>query len=316
MRLFLLLMIFALTACNVKAEETPQLGNLPPVLSGAYQFNYSNTKYSKERQMVFDFFQKEIEEMNSDKELRKKFGKNTVKNVSVDLYDLDGDGIREIVAVIYAYPTFCWGTGCSFFIFKQDAQGETITQIFRSGGKGIWFLGPESTNGYVDLKYYNDVPKPEVGTWKWNGTTYTGDFDGHKVNFAYVGYPREREKIYKKFEKEFQDEVRYREKEKLPHHDPYKSIGIDKYDINDDGKPELFVYLNFPLFCGSAGCAFYIFQEQDRELNPLWWKMGGGNTPSPVVYDKIIILPSKTNNYHDIRFASGYTAKWTGKFYQ
>ena len=141
---------------------------------GAYQINFSNKKFPKEQLAVYQFFKKDLDELNLDADRVKKFGKTSKSDVSVDLYDLDEDGTPEIFAMISAYPTFCWGTGCSYVIFKQDNK-KHLLKLFETGGKATLYAGPEISNHYKDLVFYDDIATSKVSVWQWNGKNYILD---------------------------------------------------------------------------------------------------------------------------------------------
>ncbi|GGP02142.1 hypothetical protein GCM10010992_05340 [Cloacibacterium rupense] len=80
-----------------------------------------------------------------------------------------------------------------------------------------------------------------------------------------------------------------------------------EFDINDDGKKEIFVGLNGPYFCGTGGCTQYILNEDGTKL--------ANFTVSdyPVVIDN-----TKTNGYKDLFIMSGgkyRIVKFDGKTY-
>ncbi|SKC76680.1 hypothetical protein [Maledivibacter halophilus] len=66
----------------------------------------------------------------------------------------------------------------------------------------------------------------------------------------------------------------------------------NKVDLNEDGSPEVFVYLvGFPL-CGTGGCSAAIFKQEEGEYNLL--------ARFSLVNNPVIISDSKTKGYRDI----------------
>lgn len=63
-------------------------------------------------------------------------------------------------------------------------------------------------------------------------------------------------------------------------------------DLNDDGKPEVFVYLVGPFVCGTGGCSAAIFKQENGEYKLL--------SKFSLVNNPIIISDNKTNGYKDI----------------
>lgn len=89
----------------------------------------------------------------------------------------------------------------------------------------------------------------------------------------------------------------------------------NKVDLNEDGIPEVFVYLVGPFFCGTGGCSGVIFKQENGEYKVL--------SRFSLVNNPVIISNTKTNNYRDIiMYVSGggiksYFArvKYDGKTY-
>lgn len=87
---------------------------------------------------------------------------------------------------------------------------------------------------------------------------------------------------------------------------------IGQYDLDEDGKPEIFLYISGINLCGSLGCNLQIYQKLNDEMSPLLPE--GGIT----AYDAIGIWKNKKLNYHDIELFSGFTSAiwtWNGKEY-
>lgn len=89
----------------------------------------------------------------------------------------------------------------------------------------------------------------------------------------------------------------------------------NRIDLDDDGKPETFVYLVGPYVCGTGGCSAAIF-KYDKEKYELVSKFSLVNNP-------IIISDNKTNGFRDIiMYISGggiesffAQLKYTGSIY-
>ena len=79
-----------------------------------------------------------------------------------------------------------------------------------------------------------------------------------------------------------------------------------EYDLNDDGKKEIFVGHTGPYFCGSGGCTIYLLDNQGNVI-----------TKFSVSRD-MVIDNKKTNGYKDLFIYSGgkfRIAKFNGKTY-
>lgn len=55
------------------------------------------------------------------------------------------------------------------------------------------------------------------------------------------------------------------------------SVDVALIDINEDGSPEALIYENLPGFCGSGGCPFDIYQQQQGKWVRLSSFLGGPN---------------------------------------
>jgi hypothetical protein len=119
------------------------------------------------------------------------------------------------------------------------------------------------------------------------------ELEEYKVQFDYEGHSEERKILYDFFIKENTCTSYPLQKEE---------IGIDLYDIDDDGKMEILVYLENRGQCGSIGCSFFIFKQIDKNQHQyiLW---GANKSDSLIVEDLIKILKNKTLGVHDILFA-------------
>jgi hypothetical protein len=67
-----------------------------------------------------------------------------------------------------------------------------------------------------------------------------------------------------------------------------------EYDLNDDGKKEIFVGLTGPYFCGSGGCTQYILDNQGNVV-----------TRFTVADYPVVIDNNKTNGWKDLFIYSG-----------
>ncbi|CAL7963781.1 exported hypothetical protein [Alphaproteobacteria bacterium] len=95
--------------------------------------------------------------------------------------------------------------------------------------------------------------------------------------------------------------------------------GIDTYDIDGDGKEEIFAMFADKGWCGSHGCHFVLFKDFGN-----WYAEDGGCLADIVHVDdlspSIIILPTKSQNHNDIVFCSGWGNwsiwRWDGVRYE
>ena len=136
----------------------------------------------------------------------------------------------------------------------------------------------------------------------------------HAVTFDFSRGAPDRALVTAYFAKSAAEEAQARREVGLPTIKP--SIGIDHFDVDDDGRDEILVYYNSSFSCGSRGCSFLIFEKKNGRLEPLGWTK---NSTSITAYDVgTSILHSETNGLHDVRFngLNGHIFRWNGKEYE
>lgn len=117
----------------------------------------------------------------------------------------------------------------------------------------------------------------------FDGTVYANPYEIHLSSLEYI--PSETKKdilleqaIIKEFHlEEYDDDIRYY---------------YNKVDLNDDGNPEIFVYLVGSSVCGTGGCSGAIFNQEGEEYKLL--------SRFSLVRNPVIISNTKTNGYRDI----------------
>ena len=130
-------------------------------------------------------------------------------------------------------------------------------------------------------------------------------YEGYKVEFDYQNHPHEREIAYQYYLDEETNYVPSMTKD---------DIGIDFYDVDNDGVKEMLVYVNGGDYCPRAGCPFTILritENADKKYQSM--KITVSNSAD------IKILKSCTLGWHDIMFGENerFSAiwKWNGKEY-
>lgn len=89
---------------------------------------------------------------------------------------------------------------------------------------------------------------------------------------------------------------------------------IATYDLNSDGKQEIFLYREGMGMCGSAGCKLQIYAANDE--NKLAEIIGEPDI-GIITWNIIYIQKDITKEYHDIKFGDGRNIwRWDGKSYQ
>ncbi len=142
-----------------------------------------------------------------------------------------------------------------------------------------------------------------------------GDYE---VKFDYINHTKERKIAYELFCKSYNCEDKFSEV------DP-SDFGIDLYDIDQDGRLEILIYVSNPGFCGSRGCSFGIIKLNDSNFEKAEWVKWSNNSYVLNTYPSIKILMSNHLNYKDFMFEnkriepSTYANAvwiWNGKFYE
>ncbi|WP_341789306.1 hypothetical protein [Rickettsia endosymbiont of Polydrusus tereticollis] len=135
---------------------------------------------------------------------------------------------------------------------------------------------------------------------------------GYQVQFDYQNYSKEREIAKQYFDKVYNDSSVFANIN-------VKYVGIDLFDINDDGKKEIFAYINYGDKCPLAGCPFVILkQTKNHKYIKIPWDEHS-------VLDmhcnaKIKILAARNLNYNNLLFYNrdGSPAaiwEWKGSYY-
>lgn len=80
-----------------------------------------------------------------------------------------------------------------------------------------------------------------------------------------------------------------------------------EYDLNDDGKKEIFVGLTGPYFCGSGGCTFLLLDHEGKQV-----------TRFTVTDYPVVIAATKTKGWKDLILSSAgknHLMKFNGTAY-
>jgi len=189
---------------------------------------------------------------------------NPSRTIAVKLIDLDGDGELELVLEYY------W-------------QGENYIRLLKYH-KDDWYVA--ATKKVKRSLEYPYPSKEELLTLKKSKCEYEPFSDEYGIDFLSIKYIcslTERDmKLEKAIKKEFdislnEENIRYY----------YNNV-----DLNEDGIPEVFVFLMGPFVCGTGGCSAVILKVENGEYKTL--------SRFSLVRNPVIISNSKTNGYKDI----------------
>jgi hypothetical protein len=161
---------------------------------------------------------------------------------------------------------------------------------------------------------------------KFVDTAVLPELEGYQVQFDYENYPKEREIAYRYFLDRFPDNGEedfsfiYK-----------KDIGIDLYDIDNDGEKEIFAYLmpsRYPgYYCEPQGCPVAILKIAKKDsVKPYiefpWegYQYGDNKLSDKVLFAKMVILNNSTLGHKDILlfYPSGDPMElwqWNGRSY-
>ena len=124
----------------------------------------------------------------------------------------------------------------------------------------------------------------------------------YKVNFSFDEdtFPKERAFLKQYYEDEYGEYTRADIEARPEAADLFQlQLGIETYDIDEDGDQDILAYFQEHGLCGSRGCLFIIFRNDNGKYVNMFNQNGGGGV---TVYNQVSILKNKTNGVHDIGF--------------
>ncbi|MCD5324531.1 MULTISPECIES: hypothetical protein [Pontibacillus] len=170
----------------------------------------------------------------------------------VSATDLDRDGIAEVIGAYY------W-------------QGEHYVIVLKWGA-GRWQVASCWMDSSLQGARDQQVP-------------YESFVNKDGIDLSSLQYLSSEKEKNMKFEEALKKEFQIRPEDKVRYY-------YNKVDLNDDGKPEVFVLLVGPTLCGTGGCSAAIFKEKEGEYALL--------TRFSVVNNPVIVSDQQTNGYRDI----------------
>lgn len=312
--------------------------------------------HEKERAIVITKDRKEFEhqiqtnrELHVTPEVHPTTWKDLKASLGIFTYDLNKDGQNEIFIYQTALEN-CGTEGCGFNILMQENNRWESIGLGSDKGDGLTtyddiYISDELTNGFHDLLFR--LRWGGYVIWKWNGSYYKsvdylseGSFNsfqgrsaplGYQVTFDYHKYTDERNAIVKNyfdlFQKTITENIELLSRANWnDQNDPFsyprsiaslkKSIGIDKHDLNGDGKEETLSFLNYFDYCTGIGCPVAVWQK-----NGVQWKKIIENNGTPILRsDHLYVSPQKTNGYNNLLLPGNpgeiEVWVWNGNVYQ
>lgn len=121
----------------------------------------------------------------------------------------------------------------------------------------------------------------------------------YEVDFSNTKFPNYQKMIFARLINQYTGVPSHLELKK-------EEIFIDTIDLNEDGVDEIFVYENNKIVCGYNVCAITVFKRDSHNNLLALLKTTSSNI--------ISIIPTKTNGFHDIEFATVAGNKQIWKF--
>lgn len=234
-------------------------------------------------------------------------------NLGIDLYDIDGDGKDEIF-VYTNIPGYCGTLGCSFHILKKDKGEMKFIRWGKRQNDGMIVHDDivvlrNKNLGVSDILFGGDV------LLQWDGKRFESDRsrpdigkkEGYKIKFDYKAHEKERQMVYDYMAKNY--------KERMSENLEIEGIGIDLFDVDDDGKDEIFVYLNEPNYCARPGCSFDILKRVDDSLPITVNSFKNMITTFLDDKEEVFVLKNKNLGVFNLMSRYGNIWRWQGDYY-
>lgn len=142
-----LIFLFAcpVLGCNIKKNN--------PIThsDGTIEYDFSKQKQAKASKILYKYI---LKDMGKTPKEARDFANITPQNVSAFETDLNGDGKKEIIGVVFG--AYYWGTaGNSLFILEGSNNNyQDITYILNFEPLEKFYVLKSKTNNYKDIKFY------------------------------------------------------------------------------------------------------------------------------------------------------------------
>ncbi len=149
-KIWILFLIFLFITCPVLG--CPVTKNQPITHpDGTIEYDFSKQSQTKASKILYKYI---LKDLNKTPKEAQDFANITPKTVSAFETDLNGDGKKEIIGVVFS--TYYWGTaGYSLFILEEKANNyQNIAYLLNFEPlKEIYILN-KKTNKYKDIQFY------------------------------------------------------------------------------------------------------------------------------------------------------------------
>lgn len=138
---------------------------------GTIEYDFSNQSQTKASKILYKYI---LKDLNKTPKEAQDFANITPKTVSAFETDLNGDGKKEIIGVVFS--TYYWGTaGISLFILEENNNDyKNIAKYMINIETNMsFYVLPYKTNGYKDIKYHSSIAfNFKLMQAKFNGKYY------------------------------------------------------------------------------------------------------------------------------------------------
>lgn len=166
-KIYTLILIFILIIFSICIfEKNNRTLNISK--DGTIEYDLSTQSQTKARKILYDYV---LKDLNKTPEEAKNIANITPENVNAFETDLNNDGNKEIIGVVYS--TMYWGVfGYSLFILeKKDDNYNNLTNLtINFEPKEKIYIQNTETNNYKDIKLYDINANPV--TVKYNNKIY------------------------------------------------------------------------------------------------------------------------------------------------
>lgn len=189
------------------------------------------------------------------------------KRPAVEMVDLDGDGVLELVGAYY------W-------------QGENYIVVLKYYYND-WYVADTIKGKGYNITYFGAAPIANgIGNNLIQILQHRTFSNQNEIDFSSIKY------IYSETEKDMKLEKALVKAFELEQYEDNVRYYYNKVDLNEDGNPEIFTYLVGSPVCGTGGCSGAIFKQENGEYKLL--------STFSLVNNPVIVSNIKTNGYRDI----------------
>ena len=152
-KIWILFLIFLFITCPVFGCSITK--NKPITHSdGTLEYDFSKQSQPKASKILYKFV---LKELNQTPKEAQDFANITPKTVSAFETDLNGDGKKEIIGVVFS--TLFWGTaGYSLFILEEkENKYQNIAYMLSFEPLEQFYILHSATNHYKDIKFHDSI---------------------------------------------------------------------------------------------------------------------------------------------------------------